>query len=161
MRTWFSALSLACGLSFAQSTTTLPSFSLPDANGQVHQSSEYQGKVVLMDFWATWCSTCKASIPQLNEWNNTFGPKGLVIVGVSQDQDKRINLDKIKKFSVDKKMSYQVLWDQEGVLAKSLDFNAVPSLFLFDSKGQLVKAFKGYTEENASEITAQLKTLLP
>lgn len=161
MRSWIFGISLLCSTALAQEKLGLPNFNLPDANGTSHTQDEYKGKVVLMDFWATWCSTCKASIPVLNEWNQKYGSKGLVILGISQDQDKRITLDKIKKYSIDKKMSYNVFWDKEGSLAKSLDFNAVPSVFLYDTTGKLVKSFKGYTEENAAEISAELAKLLP
>jgi peroxiredoxin len=141
--------------------TSLPQVSLLNLEGQSQSLESYKGKTVLVDLWATWCSTCKASIPTLNEWNAKYAAKGLVVLGVSTDQDRRMSVEKLKKFKAEKKMSYEILWDKEDKLSKALNSKSVPSLFLFDSTGRLVKSVEGYDEEHAAEMTAQLDQLLP
>jgi len=82
-----------------------PDFALKDADGKVVHLADYKGKVVLLDFWATWCGPCKLEIPWFIEFQNKYGSQGLQVVGVSVDD----TLDKLKPYVADMKMNYIVL----------------------------------------------------
>ena len=73
------AIALATAGIAAAAPATLPKFSLPDLAGKAHASSEFAGKPVLIDFWATWCATCKESVPELIKIKSQFAAKGLQI----------------------------------------------------------------------------------
>ena len=64
-----------------------PDFELKDGEGKTVRLSDYAGKVVLLDFWATWCAPCRGSIPWMNELSATYGSAGLAVVGISMDED--------------------------------------------------------------------------
>jgi thiol-disulfide isomerase/thioredoxin len=80
-------------------------FTLKDVNNKEVKLSSFKGKVVLLDFWATWCGPCKLEIPWFVEFQNKYGKQGLQVVGVSVDD----TLDKLKPYVADMKMNYVVL----------------------------------------------------
>lgn len=161
MRKWIATISLLAAIATAESNKTIPNFSLPDLDGVTHNQDEFKGKVVLIDFWATWCSSCKEIAPIVKAWNDKYSAKGLVVLGISTDKDKRVTAEKIKKSAEKEGLNYKVLWDQKNVLADSLKFKAVPSLFLFDANGNLVKSFDGFDKNAEKEIGDLLAKLLP
>src|SRR5208283_3016625 len=71
-----------------------PDFSLQDINGHPLELSSYHGKVVLLNFWATWCTPCRAEIPNFVQWQDSYGPQGFQIVGISMDDGP----DPVRKF---------------------------------------------------------------
>src|ERR1051326_250236 len=93
MRRFFAALLLLSATTFALAIKkegvrkNAPDFELIDQNGKTVHLSDYKGKVVLIDFWATWCVPCKAEIPWLIELHKKYGPEGLVLLGISMDED--------------------------------------------------------------------------
>ncbi|MEO7426069.1 MAG: TlpA disulfide reductase family protein [Fibrobacteria bacterium] len=130
---------------------TLPAFSLPDLDGKVHASKEWQGKVVVLDFWATWCVSCRETIPLLRQFKTAYGDKGLVVAGISMEAGPK---EKIAKFARKMKMDYQILWDSEDSMSKLFGFEGLPSVFIFDREGNLLKAMPQYTSERKDELTA-------
>src|SRR4051812_36368548 len=65
---------------------TLPALALPDLDGKIHDAKEWQGKVVVVDFWATWCTGCRETIPVLKRLKEKYGAKGLAVAGVTTDK---------------------------------------------------------------------------
>ena len=86
-----------------------PEFTLKDADGKTVHLSDYKGKVVLLDFFATWCGPCKIEIPWFMEFQQKYGKDGLQVVGVSIDD----TLDKLKPYVASMKMNYPILGDAE------------------------------------------------
>jgi thiol-disulfide isomerase/thioredoxin len=80
-------------------------FTMKDMNGKDVRLSDYKGKVILLDFWATWCGPCKVEIPWFVEFQQTYGAKGLQVIGVSVDD----TVDKLKPYVAQFKMNYPVL----------------------------------------------------
>ena len=78
-----------------------PNFSLPELNGQSLQLSDYRGKVVLLDFWATWCTPCREEIPHLVELQNKYRDQGLQIIGISMDDSPEPVREFYKRFQMD------------------------------------------------------------
>ncbi len=134
-----------------------PDFSAPDvATGKVITLSGLKGKVVLVDFWATWCGPCRMAIPHLIELQKEFGTKGVQIVGVSLDQK---GPAVVKPFMKSWKMNYPTIMDADGQLASQWGgIRGIPSLFLVDKKGKIVQNFVGYQPKEA--LLGPIKRLL-
>jgi thiol-disulfide isomerase/thioredoxin len=124
---------------------------LPDLEGKAHDSKEWQGKVVVLDFWATWCTGCRETIPVLARLHDKYGPKGLVVAGVSTDKGPK---EKVAKFVKKMKMPYQVLWDAEDSQSKVFGFEGLPSVYVFGRDGKLLKAMPQYTADQEKEMEA-------
>lgn len=137
---------------------SLPDFTLPDLEGKVRASKEWQGKVILVDFWATWCAGCRETIPALSRMQEKYGAQGLSVIGISLDKGAKA---KVGKFARKLKVNYQMLIDSEDTLSKVFGFEGLPSLYLFDRQGNLVKAMVGYTavqdKDLESLVAAQVK----
>ena len=86
---------------------TAPEFALKDSNGQTVHLADYKGKVVLLDFWATWCGPCKVEIPWFIEFEQQFKDRGFAVLGVSMDED---GWDAVKPYIEDHKINYRVCW---------------------------------------------------
>jgi thiol-disulfide isomerase/thioredoxin len=129
----------------------LPAFSLPDLEGKAHDSKEWKDKVVLLDFWATWCTGCRETIPVLVRLNGKFGSKGLAVAGISLDKGPK---GKIAKFTKKLKMDYQILWDSEDAMSKLFGFEGLPSVYLFGRDGKLIKAMPAYTAAQEKDLEA-------
>jgi peroxiredoxin len=114
-----------------------PEFALKDANGQTARLADYKGKVVLLDFWATWCGPCKIEIPWFMEFEQQFKDRGFAVVGVSMDED---GWTAVKPYLVKMKVNYRILLgnDQVGTLYGGVD--SLPTTFLIDRQGKI--AFK-------------------
>jgi thiol-disulfide isomerase/thioredoxin len=147
----FSAL-LATALSIsAAEPKTIPAFSLPDLEGKAHDPKEWKGKVVVLDFWATWCTGCRETIPVLRRLKEKYGGRGLVVAGISVDKGPK---EKVAKFTRKLKMDYQILWDAEDTMSKLFGFEGLPSVYVFGRDGALLKAMPEYTPAREKEMEA-------
>ncbi len=116
-------------LGFTQSPKSFPTFEFPDFNNKLHSSKAFKGHPVLLDFWATWCISCRQTIPILSKIQNEYQDQGLKVIGISIDIKKnRQTKAFLKKFD----MNYLTLWDKGNSLADSLKFQSIPALFLFN-----------------------------
>lgn len=133
-----------------------PEFSLKDSNGKTVSLSEYKGKVVLLDFWATWCGPCKIEIPWFIEFEQQYKDKGFAVLGVSMDED---GWTAVKPYIQDKKVNYRVAVgnDQVGQLYGGLD--ALPTTFLIDRSGRIAKVHIGL-ETGKDGFQSEINNLL-
>jgi thiol-disulfide isomerase/thioredoxin len=129
-------------------------FKLQDLNGKAIRLSDYRGKPVLIDFWATWCPPCRASIPAIEKLYKTYSPKGLVVLGVSTDQG---GWDYVKSFTAEYGMTYPVLKGDDDVFS-SYQVRTIPMIVLLDKKGEIVKRYLGFGGED--ELEKEIKRLL-
>jgi len=110
--------------------------SFKDLNGKEVNVTNYAGKVVLLDFWATWCGPCIAGLPELKEIFAKYHPRGFEILGVSLDKEK----DTLQKFLADEKMTWPQHFDGTGwdnTLVRNYEIEGIPTLWLIDKKGNL------------------------
>lgn len=110
-----------------------PDFTLTDANGQPVKLSEFRGKVVLLNFWATWCGPCQIEIPWFIEFEQQFKSKGFEVVGVSMDDD---GWKAIKPYIAAHKLNYRILLGDETVSQLYGGLDALPTTFMIDRDGK-------------------------
>jgi peroxiredoxin len=124
----------------AKNRKAAPEFSLKDANGQTVRLADYKGKVVLLDFWATWCGPCKIEIPWFMEFETQFKDQGFAVLGVSMDED---GWAAIKPYVRDRKMNYRVLLGDDKVGTSYGGLDALPTTLLIDREGNIASVHEG------------------
>ena len=129
--------------------TDAPDFSLTDANGKTVRLSDFKGKVVLLDFWATWCAGCKVEIPWYVEFQKKYHAKGLASIGVAMDEE---GWEKVKPYLAEHPISYPVVVGTLDLLQKK--FGLAPSLpitLLIDRNGKVAESHVGMVNKDAFE----------
>jgi thiol-disulfide isomerase/thioredoxin len=111
-----------------------PAWKLRDIAGREVSSDEFKGKVVVVDFWATWCGPCKEEIPGYVELQKKHGDKGFVIVGVSLDQQ---GPPVVKRYADSAKINYPLVMGDDSVVAAFGGIDAIPTTFLIDREGRI------------------------
>ena len=117
-----------------------PSFALPDLEGKTVTNTDLQGKVVLLNFWATWCPPCKAEVPDFVRLQSKYRAQGLVIVGLSLDAG---GARDVRPFAEEYDVNYTMLIASPETADAYGGIQAVPTTFVVDRKGTIVKRFLG------------------
>lgn len=121
--------------------------------------SQYEGKVVVLDFWASWCVPCRRSFPWLNEMHAKYGDDGLVIIAVNLDQERSAAQEFLQEFPP----QFQIYYDESKALATEYEVIAMPSSYLLGADGALLKRHFGFKvskqEDYEAAIVAALNTL--
>lgn len=113
-----------------------PAWKLKDLDGHEVGSEQFKGKVVVLDFWATWCQPCVSEIPGYAELQKKYGADGLVIVGVLYRDPKTVAY--VKKFAADKGMNYTVVVGDDAMADAFGGLEALPTTFLIGRTGRIV-----------------------
>jgi peroxiredoxin len=119
---------------------TAPEFTLKDSNGQTVHLTDYKGKVVLLDFWATWCGPCKVEIPWFIEFEQQFKDRGFAVLGVSMDED---GWDAVKPYIEDHKINYRVMLGNEQISDIYGGLDSLPTTLLIDRQGKIASVHIG------------------
>lgn len=132
-----------------------PEFTLPAVDGSMVSMSDYAGKVVLVDFWATWCPPCQEMIPVLSRLHREYSEEGVVILGVAFDDE---GLSVLGKFVVEHQIPYKVLMGNRRVSNSFGGVSSIPTIFIVDREGRLVRKLTGF--HTYGQLEEQIKRYL-
>lgn len=150
---------MAMGLEVgAQEGSRAPQFTLRDLSGQSRSLPDLKGKVVVLDFWATWCPPCRASIRELVKLQQKHQDKGLVVLGISVDDPQMASDKQLNAFAKKQKMNYPVLRASDELMVDYFGKEAplIPTAFIVDREGMLRGKILGFRPGAIEKIVAGL-----
>jgi len=129
-------------------------FTLQDMSGKTVKLSDYKGKVVVLEFWATWCPPCRESVPGLEKLHKAYKEKGLVVLAVSMDEG---GWDEVKSFIAQQGITYRVLKGTDDI-SKQYRVRSIPMTLLLNKEGKIAKRYLGggYDEDLEKDVKAIL-----
>ncbi len=154
----------ATGMATANTPTDAPTISVKDVNGQDVTLAQYKGKVVLVNFWATWCEPCQTEIPWMIEFQQKYAPRGFTILGISMDEEGKKAIDPFlakERFDVNgqkEPMNYPILLGSDAIAEKFGGVIGLPTSMLFDRNGKKVRTIVGLV--NHDDISKYIEGLL-
>jgi cytochrome c biogenesis protein CcmG/thiol:disulfide interchange protein DsbE len=132
----------------AKSRRKAPAFVLSDANGSPVRLSDYRGKVVVLDFWATWCTGCKVEIPWFMEFQNKYKSQGLTTIGAAMDDE---GWEKVRPFVNEHPFNYPIVAGNAAAMAKQFNIAGLPLTLLIDREGKIADAHAGMVDKDGWE----------
>ena len=148
----FATVALATGVGDAA-----PSFSLPTAAGEAIALDKLKGRVVYVDFWASWCGPCRRSYPWMNEMQQRYGARGFTIVGVNVDKRR----PDAERFLQQTPATFSIVYDEAGKTPEAYAVKGMPSSYLIDAAGKVVAVESGFRDEQKTALEEQIRALLP
>ncbi len=139
-----SSVSAASDLKPQDKRHVAPDFELKDGDGKVVHLSDYKGKVVLLDFWATWCGPCRIEIPWFTDLERNNKDKGFEVLGVSMDDE---GWEVVKPFLSEVGVNYRVLMGNDATAQAYGGVDALPTTFLIDREGKIAAVHLGLTSK--------------
>lgn len=144
------------GVCAAVPSGNAPDFTLRTMDGKNLRLQEQRGRVVLVNFWATWCGPCRQEMPLLNQLYQKYQGSGFTLLGVNVDDDSRNAVNVANKLGV----SFPVLLDSEKKVSKLYDLNSMPSTLLIDRDGKVRYVHRGYQAGYEALYEKQIRELL-
>ena len=128
-----------------------PAFKLPDLNGRSVSLNQYRGKLVLLDFWATWCGPCRTTMPLLEKLQKEY-PNNLVLLAINLQETR----EEVRKYMLDQNLHSQVLLDEDGSVGAVYGVGGIPMQVLIDKEGIVREISLGF---NAAQLRAKIENL--
>ncbi len=129
-----------------------PNFNLKDADGRLVSLADYKGKVVLLNFWATWCGPCKIEIPWFVEFQKTYKDKGFTVIGIAVDDE---GWEVVKPYINAKQVNYPVVVGTQWVDNAYGGIEALPTTFVIDREGRIARTHVGLVSKSDYESDIQ------
>ena len=142
-------------LTYAQDETLLPIESVPGIDAEI-QFKDYSGKVILIDFWASWCGPCRQSFPWMNQMQSKYAGQGLTVIAINLDSDPADANDFLKEVPA----NFLLGFDPEGITAEVMNIEAMPMSYLVDRQGNITHRMMGFNTEKKAEHEAYIQALL-
>jgi peroxiredoxin len=131
-----------------------PGFSLRARDGASANPSDHAGKVLLIDFWATWCEPCRSSFPEYQELVTRYGGR-VVVLGISEDDED----SGIERFAKETGASFPLAWDGDKSVAQLYQISSMPTLFIVDQQGLVRFVHSGFERGDEQQIGAAIDSL--
>jgi peroxiredoxin len=152
-------LMATAGGTAAASGAAAPAFTLRDINGASVSLSDFKGKVVLLNFWATWCGPCKQEMPHLDKLDKDFGPQGFKVLSISTDDARAAS--KVKPYIKGRGYGFTVLLDKDtSVVSQFNPSKTLPYTVLIGRSGNIQKVFQGYKPGDEVHLREQVKSMV-
>ncbi len=135
-----------------------PDFSWQTQNGKIVHLTDLKGKVVLLDFWATWCGPCRETIPHVEALYKKYKDKGVVVIGVNLD--KASGRAAVSQFIKNNGMTYLVISDANGSTASKYGATSIPRFFFIDKQGNIAKMIVGYDPSMEEKFSKEIDSLI-
>ena len=132
-----------------------PDFTLKSATGENVRLSELKGRIVMLNFWATWCGPCAEEIPHLNELHQSMDPYDFELLGINLDEDHSKAVHLAKKLNV----NFPVLFDVDKDVSRSFDIKAMPTTIIIDRSGKIRHVNKGFKKGYIEKYHRQIQAL--
>lgn len=134
-----------------------PDFSLPTfPDNATIKLSDFKGRVVYLDFWATWCPPCRESFPWMDEMHELYHEDGLTIIAISVDKKREL----IEQFINRMEPAFIIAQDTTGKAAKSYKLRGMPSTYLINRKGELVMTHMGFRDSDKNKLESVIQSLI-
>jgi len=148
--------SVSSGLHAGQANQVAPSFRLNDLSGQPVSLENMRGKVVLLNFWATWCLSCREELPEFDRLYHKYRDSGFVMIGISVDA----SADRLAAFMKKRPVGFPVIIDAQGSVAEAYRFSGLPAGFLIGRDGVIVRTYRGSGKDLISMYETDIAELL-
>jgi len=126
-------------------TPAAGSFELTDLEGNTLTLENYRGKVIILDFWDTWCPPCRKEIPDFIALQDEYGSEGFVVIGVAFGRE---GVEKVKAFAEEMGINYPVAVATEEIMKSYGPIQAIPTTFILDKNGRIYQKYTGYREKS-------------
>jgi len=133
-----------------------PAFAVEDLKGQSHELADYKGKVVLVNFWATWCEPCRAEMPSIDRLRNSLKGKPFEVLAVNMAEP----LSRIEKFSETMPLGFPLLRDRDGSVSKTWKAKLLPASYLIGRDGRIHYVAYGELDWSSAPVRARVNELL-
>lgn len=134
----------------------LPALTLHTLDGKTLTTADLKGKVVLLDFWASWCIPCRKSFPEVERLSKDFEQKGLTVIAVSVDEQRKNAESFLSQFP----HSMTIALDDKGTAAQAFDLQGMPSSLIVDRTGHIRYTHMGYTDKTIAQFRTEIAQLL-
>jgi len=135
-----------------------PEFTLPDMDGENHALSDFRGKVVMLNFWATWCPPCRREMPSMQRLYEKFRERGLVVVAVNQFEDPDLVFEFTGRLSLEP--TFPILFDRESRISEQYRVRGLPTTYLIDRQGTIRYQAIGGREFDHPDVEKLIEGLL-
>jgi thiol-disulfide isomerase/thioredoxin len=146
---------LLCHNSYAAAINQAPEINLPGMDGEVDLDN-LKGKVVYLDFWASWCKPCVKSFPWMNEIKRSYADQGFEVLAVNLDKDRKLADEFLNKMDV----NFMVAFDESGESAAAYKLTGMPSSYLIGRDGKVYASHIGFREKDKKQLDQAIKKLL-
>jgi len=134
-----------------------PALALKDLDGRLHQLSDYRGKVVLINFWATWCAPCRDEMPSIQQLKEKLAGRPFVVLAVNLDEPEA----RIRRFLTEVKVDFSILLDPERQVARAWDARILPASFVVGRDGRIRYSLVGEINWGHDLVVSRIAELLP
>jgi thiol-disulfide isomerase/thioredoxin len=152
----FLLLIVACSLSWLALAEPAPDFTLKSNTGENVRLAEQRGKVVMLNFWASWCGPCRKEMPLLDEMHKRYNKVGFELFGVNVEK----NTADAEKLLRDLGTGFPILWDSDSRVSKLFGVNAMPTTVLIDKDGNIRYVNRGYKAGDENKYLEQIRELI-